>query len=83
MTPTRSKAAGKGFVVLRLAFRQEEKRWLGECLELGTATYARSLKQARKELVELVTLHLNALEDAGERENFFRENKIGAGHTAI
>lgn len=66
----------KGFVVLTLAFHQEDKRWLGRCLELGTSTYGRTLKQVHAELVELVELHLNALEDAGERERFFEEHGI-------
>jgi hypothetical protein len=30
----------------------------------------------RKELVELVTLHLNTLEEIGERERFFGEHHI-------
>jgi len=65
-----------GYVVLTLAFHQEEHRWLGRCLELSTSTYGRSLKQVHAELVELVELHLSALEDAGERERFFREHGI-------
>jgi hypothetical protein len=66
----------QGFVVLTLAFRQDGRRWTGECLELGTATYARTLKQAREELEDMVTLHLNSLEDVGERERFFKEHEI-------
>lgn len=66
----------EGFVILTLAFRQDGRRWTGECLELGTATYGRTLKRAKDELDELVLLHLNALEDAGERERFFREHGI-------
>ncbi len=66
----------KGFVILTLLFRQEGKRWTGECLELGTATYGRTLKQVQAELAELVTLHLSSLEDAGEREHFFRRHNI-------
>src|SRR3989442_294007 len=65
-----------GFVILTLAFRQDGRRWTGECLELGTATYGRTLKQVRNELAELVSLHLNALEDVGERDRFFREHGI-------
>ena len=65
-----------GFVILTLAFRQDGRRWTGECLELGTATYGRTLKQTRDELNELVMLHLNALEDVGERERFFEQHGI-------
>jgi len=65
-----------GFVILTLSFRQDGRRWTGECLELGTATYARTLKQTRDELLDLVTLHLNALDDVGERDRFFCEHGI-------
>jgi len=65
-----------GFVILTLAFRQDGRRWTGECLELGTATYGRTLKQAHDELAEMVALHLNTLEDIGERERFFEEHGI-------
>ena len=65
-----------GFVILTLVFRQDGRRWTGECLELGTATYARSLKQTRDELVSMVGLHLNALEDVSERDRFCREHGI-------
>lgn len=66
----------QGFVILTLAFRQDGRRWTGECLELGTATYARTLKQTQDELAEMVTLHLNSLEDVGECERFFKEHGI-------
>ena len=36
-----------GFVILTMPFRQDGRRWTGECLELRTATYGRTLKQAR------------------------------------
>ena len=66
----------EGFVILTMAFRQDGRRWTGECLELGTATYGRTLKQASDELHELVTPHLNALEDVGECDRFFRDHGI-------
>lgn len=71
-TSTRS----MGFVILTLAFRKEGRVWVGTCLELGTSTYARSFERVRDELVEMVDLHLNALEDLGERERFFQEQGI-------
>jgi hypothetical protein len=63
---------GAGSVVLTLRFRQENRRWTGECVELGMATYGRTLRQTHDELVELVALHLEALDAVGERERFFR-----------
>jgi len=51
-----------GFVILTLSFRQDGRRWTGECLELGTATYARTLKQTRDELARIIHM-------AGEKTN--------------
>lgn len=66
----------KGFVILTLQFRQDGKRWLARCEELGTSTYGRTLKQAQAELAELVTLHLTSLEATGQREHFFKTHNI-------
>jgi len=68
--------AQKAFVILTLAFHREENDWVGKCLELSTSTYGRSLDRVQNELRELVGLHLNSLEDVGERERFFREHNI-------
>jgi hypothetical protein len=65
-----------GIAVLTLPFRQENRRWTGECVELGTATYGRTLNQTHDELVELVGLHLDALEATGERERFLRIHNL-------
>jgi predicted RNase H-like HicB family nuclease len=65
-----------GFVILTLEFRREDGYWLGRCRELGTATDGRSLERVKRELLELVELHLNELEEVGERENVFRERRI-------
>jgi hypothetical protein len=66
----------EGYVILRLEFHQEGRRWLGECVELGTATHGANLPQTLRELKELVILHLNELEDVGERPRFFAEHGI-------
>lgn len=65
-----------GYVVLTYQFGMEGKRWTAYCEELGTATFGRSLKEAKERLHEAVFLHLNTLEDVGERERFFREHDI-------
>ena len=68
---------GTASVLLTMAFEQVGRnRWTGRCRELGTATHGRTLPQVRDELVEMVALHLNALEDVGERERFFSEHGI-------
>lgn len=63
-------------VVLRLRFWKEGHHWLGECLELGTATFADTLDQAQTELLEMIDLHLNTLEGMGARAEFFNKFKI-------
>lgn len=65
------------YVILTIIFNKEEDGcWIAECEELGTSTYAKTLEQAEKEITEMVELHLNALESAGERENFFKKHNI-------
>ncbi len=66
----------RGFVVLTLEFHKEGRLWVGECHELGTATDGRSLDRVERELVQLAVLHLNGLEEIGERERIFRERGI-------
>ena len=66
----------EGYVILTLRFIREGNKWLGECEETGTATFARTLRTCETELRELVTEHLNALEEVGERDRFFEEWNI-------
>ncbi len=65
-----------GYVILTLKFKKENRRWTAYCEELGTATFGRSLPEADKRLKEAVSLHLNTLEDVGERSRFFKEHGI-------
>ena len=64
------------YIALTFQFQKEGRRWVGVCQELGTSTYSRSLPETEKHLLEAVCLHLNTLEDVGERERFFKENSI-------
>jgi len=66
----------RGYVVLTLKFQKQGRRWTALCEELGTATFGRSLPEADQRLKEAIFLHLNTLEDVGERERFFREHNI-------
>ena len=68
--------AGTETVVLTLQVWQEDDYWAGECVELGTATDGPSADAVIEELQELVTIHLNGLDDIGERERVFRERGI-------
>ena len=67
---------GAVMVALTLQFWREDGVWIGECVELGTATDAEALETLLNTLPELVTIHLNGLEDIGEREQVFREYGI-------
>lgn len=70
-----------GYVVLTFRFHKEGRRWTAHCEELGTAVFGRSLPEADKRLGEAVLLHLNTLEEVGERQHFFKEHNIGFHHT--
>ncbi|MCK9527017.1 MAG: hypothetical protein WC075_02910 [Dehalococcoidales bacterium] len=65
-----------GYISLTLEFQKDGRRWVGVCQELGTSTYSRSLSEAEKQLRGAVCMHLNTLEELGERDRFFKENKI-------
>jgi len=69
--------ANGGFILLTIFFHKEEDgRWTAECKELGTSTFGDSLEEARELISEAVCLHLNTLEEVGERSRFFKENNI-------
>lgn len=70
-----------GYVVLTLKFHKEGRRWAAYCEELGTATFGRSLPEAEKKLKEAVLLHLDTLEEVGERNRFFQEYNIEFHHS--
>jgi len=71
-----TKRPAKGFVIFTGVFRREGKWVTAECIELGTATFGRSLEEADRKLQEAILLNLQGLEDAGERAHFFREHGI-------
>ena len=53
------------FVVLTFQFEPEDDGWFGKCVELGTATSAKSMAQLEEELRDLVGLHLITLQETG------------------
>jgi len=65
-----------GYVILTYKFHKENKKWVAYCEELGTSTFGRSLTEAKERIRDAVLCHLNALEDVGERERFFKEHGI-------
>ncbi len=75
--------AQQGCVVLTLRFERADGEWLGTCIELSTSTSAGTLEEAQEALHDLVTLHLNTLEDLGERNRFLAEHDIKVHHGEI
>jgi predicted RNase H-like HicB family nuclease len=65
-----------GYIMVTFIFEKQNRRWAGHCEELGTATFGRTLEDAKQKLDEAVLCHLNTLEDLGEREYFFKKHNI-------
>ncbi|MDZ4713765.1 MAG: hypothetical protein SGI89_15770 [bacterium] len=53
-----------------------ENSWIARCNELGTSTFGDSFDEVAREIQDLILLHLNSLEETGERLAFFKENSI-------
>ena len=70
-----------GYVRLTCKYHKEARKWVAVCDELGTSTFGRTLDEAERKLDEAILMHLNTLEDVGERERFFRENNISLYRT--
>ncbi|MBI2918622.1 MAG: hypothetical protein HYY01_11620 [Chloroflexi bacterium] len=71
-----AKTGAQEAVLLSFQFKQDDGKWLAECLELGTATYAATLEEAQKEIVDAVSLHLNQVEEMGFTADFLREHGV-------
>jgi predicted RNase H-like HicB family nuclease len=65
-----------GYIRLTYEFYKENNKWVAICNELGTSTFGRSILDAERKLDEAVMLHLDTLEEVGERERFFQEHNI-------
>ncbi|MSQ33953.1 MAG: hypothetical protein EXR60_06020 [Dehalococcoidia bacterium] len=62
-----------------LDYQREHKgkaRWQAECLELGTAVYADTLEEARKELGEAILLQLTEIEKMGFIREFLEDHGV-------
>ena len=72
--------SGKGYIMLTLCVRQEGDRWVGDCVELGTASCGDTVERAFDNVKDACIVHLNALEQLGERERFFKQHGIRIRH---
>ena len=64
------------FIILTESYSQEGDQWVGICEELGVSQFGDTYEEAKEHLKEAVFIHLNTLEELGERERFFKENDI-------
>lgn len=64
------------YVILTIELFEEEGQWVGYCRELGTSICADTMEQARDDINDAILLHLNTLEDVGERSRFFKNHGI-------
>ena len=65
-----------GYIVLTMEYRKEGVVWTGTCKELGTAADGDTFDEVVETLKEMVSLHLNTLEDVGEFKHFLREHGV-------
>ena len=66
----------QGVVILTAVVEEEGDQFVSFCTELGTASCGDSIEEALDNLQEAIWVHLNALEETGERERVFRERGI-------
>ncbi|MBN2030669.1 type II toxin-antitoxin system HicB family antitoxin [bacterium] len=65
------------YIIVTVTFKREDDgRWTVRCNELGTSMFGDTFEEADEAIREAIGLHLNALEEVGEREKFFREHNI-------
>ena len=67
-------------IVLTSVVEPEGEMFVSTCPELGTASCGDTIQEAFENLEEAITVHLNALEELGERERVFRERGIEIPH---
>ena len=66
----------KEVILLTIDFKERAGQWLAECLELGTAAYADTLEDARREIRDNVTLQLGSVEELGFIEEYLRQHNV-------
>jgi predicted RNase H-like HicB family nuclease len=56
--------------------QKEDGQYAAYCRELGTASCGRTVEEAFTNLHEAIWVHLNAIDEAGERDRWFEERGI-------
>ena len=62
--------------VLTVEFGEEEGQWVGICRELGTATQADTLDEAKEFLREAIDLQLNGMARLCDVREYLVENQV-------
>ena len=63
-------------VLLTEVVEREGEQYVSTCLELGTSSCGDTIEEALSNLEDAIGLHLNALEDIGDRDRIFQERGI-------
>ncbi|MCK4373878.1 MAG: type II toxin-antitoxin system HicB family antitoxin [Candidatus Brocadiae bacterium] len=66
----------KGYIIVTVTLFREDDQWVGRCLELGTAACGETLDEAKEAIEEAIFLHLNTLEETGERKSFLQKHGV-------
>lgn len=72
----------EGYIILTLVVDEEDGQFAAHCPELGTATCGDTIEEALANLQEAVTVHLDALEEVGTRQQVFAEREIEVHESA-
>ena len=65
-----------GTILLTEVIEPEDDQFVAFCPELGTATCGDTVSEALSNLQEAIEVHLNGLEEIGDRQRVFEERGI-------
>jgi predicted RNase H-like HicB family nuclease len=66
----------EGIIILTSVVEEEGDQFVSICTELDTASCGDTIQEALDNLQEAIWVHLNALEETGERTRVFQERGI-------
>ena len=72
-----------GTILLTEVAEQEGDQFAVQCPELGIASCGDSIEEAFGNIREAIALHLNVLEELGDRERVFRERGIEISYEVV
>jgi len=76
MRPPDGTPTGYILVQFRVSPEDEDGYFVGECIEFGISSCGRSVDEAMANTLEAVEAYLEALEDEGERDRVFAEQRV-------